>query len=142
MPEAPVAAGERRDTRLSARFGANDKVALDETIRKAERLSRIEFSVFVGHAEGEPRAYAVSLHGTLVAPARSILILVDPDARALEVVTGSHVRRTLRDPQVELAVAQMQSLFAEGDLVGGLRRGIQMLAEHARAPQTLHAEHT
>ena len=114
MPEAPVAAGERRDTRLSARFGATDKVALDETIRKAERLSRVEFSVFVGHAEGDPRAYAVSLHGTLVAPARSILILVDPDARALEVVTGSHVRRTLRDPQVELAVAQMQSLFAEG----------------------------
>ena len=33
----------------------------------------------------------------------------------------------------------MQSDFAAGDLVGGLRRGIQMLAEHARAPQTLHA---
>ena len=140
MREAPVAVGERPGTRLSARFGANDKVALDETIRKAERLSRVEFSVFVGHAEGEPRTYALTLHGTLVAPARSILILVDPDARALEVVTGSDVRRTLRDPEVELAVVQMQSLFAEGDLVGGLRRGIQMLAEHARAPQTLHAQ--
>jgi len=134
-----VAGGERSDTRLSARFSANDKVALDETIRRAERLSRVEFSVFVGHSEGDPRAYAVSLHGSLVAPARSILILVDADARALEVVTGSHVRRTLRDTQVELAVAQMQTLFAAGDLVGGLRRGIQMLAEHSRAPQTLHS---
>jgi hypothetical protein len=135
-----VAAGERSDTRLSARFSASDKVALDETIRRAERLSRVEFSVFVGHAEGDPRAYALSLHSTLVAPSRSILIMVDPDARVVEVVTGSHVRRTLRDTQVELAVAQMQTLFAEGDLVGGLRRGIQMLAEHARAPQTLHAQ--
>jgi uncharacterized membrane protein YgcG len=135
-----VAAGDRSDTRLSARFSANDRVALDETIRRAERLSRVEFSVFVGHAEGDPRAYAVSLHSTLVAPARSILIMVDPDARAVEVVTGSHVRRTLRDTQVELAVAEMQTLFAEGDLVEGLRRGIQMLAEHARAPQTLHAQ--
>jgi uncharacterized membrane protein YgcG len=133
-----VAAGEQ----LNARFSAADKVALDETIRKAEQLSRVEFSVFVGHAEGDPRSYAVSLHSTLVAPTRSILILVDPGARALEVVTGSHVRRTLRDAQVELAVAQMQTLFAEGDLVEGLRRGIQMLAEHARAPQTLHAEHS
>jgi len=26
------------------------------------------------------------------------------------------------------------------NLVGGLRRGIQMLAEHARAPQTLHED--
>jgi uncharacterized membrane protein YgcG len=134
-----VVAGDRSDTRLTARFSASDKVALDETIRRAEQLSRVEFSVFVGHAEGDPRAYALSLHGTLVAPARSILILVDPDARAVEVVTGSHVRRTLRDSEVELAVAQMQTLFAAGDLVGGLRRGIQMLAEHARAPQTLHA---
>jgi uncharacterized membrane protein YgcG len=133
-----VAAGDS----LSGRFRGNDKVALDETIRKAEQLSRVEFSVFVGHAEGEARAYAVSLHATLVAPARSILILVDPGARALEVVTGSHVRRTLSDSEVELAIAQMQSFFAAGDLVGGLRRGIQMLAEHARAPQTLHAEHS
>jgi uncharacterized membrane protein YgcG len=129
-----VAAGDA----LSGRFSATDKVALDETIRRAEQLSRAEFSVFVGRAEGDARTYAVSLHATLVAPARSILILVDPGARALEVVTGGHVRRTLRDTQVELAVAQMQSFFAAGDLVGGLRRGIQMLAEHARAPQTLH----
>ena len=139
-PVAQVAAGDSLGGRLSARFSATDKVALDETIRKAERLSRVEFSVFVGHAEGEPRTYALTLHGTLVAPARSILILVDPDARALEVVTGGSVRRTLSDHQVELAVVQMQSLFAEGDLVGGLRRGIQMLAEHARAPQTLHED--
>jgi len=127
-----VAAGDR--------FTASERVALDETIRKAERVSRVEFSVFVGHAEGEPRAFALSLHAALAAPARSVLIMVDPDARALEIVTGSAVRRTLRDQQVELAVATMQSLFATGDLVGGLRRGVQMLAEHARAPLTLHAE--
>jgi Domain of unknown function (DUF5130) len=127
-----VAAGDR--------FTATERVALDETIRRAERLSRVEFSAFVGHAEGDPRSFALSLHGALVAPARSILIMVDPDARAVEVVTGAEVRRNLPDQQVELAIAEMQSLFAAGDLVGGLRRGIQMLAEHARAPQTLHAE--
>ena len=122
------------------RFTASERVALDETIRKAERVSRVEFSVFVGHADGHPRTFALSLHSALAAPARSVLLMVDPDARALEVVTGSEVRRTLRDQQVELAVAAMQSLFAAGDLVGGLRRGVQMLAEHARAPVTLHAE--
>jgi uncharacterized protein DUF5130 len=127
-----VAAGDR--------FTASERVVLDETIRKAERLSRVEFSLFVGHAEGEPRAFALSLHAALAAPARSVLVMVDPDARALEVVTGSEVRRTLRDQQVELAVATMQSMFAAGDLVGGLRRGVQMLAEHARAPMTLHAD--
>jgi hypothetical protein len=121
-------------------FGAADRFALDETIRRAEQLCRYEFSVFVGPAEGEPRPFATQLHNSLVAPARSILILVDPRARVLEVVTGGYVRRTLRDAEVELAVLEMRTRFAEGDLVGGLKRGIAMLAEHARPPQTLHAE--
>ena len=116
-----------------------DRVVLDETIRKAEQLARVEFSVFVGSAEGEPRQFATGLHASLVAPARSVLVMVDPTQRLLEVVTGSYVRRTLTDNEVELAVAAMQSDFAAGDLVGGLRRGILMLADHARAPQTLHA---
>ena len=130
-PGVPVAGGDP--------FRSADRVALDETIRKAEQLARVEFSVFVGNAEGEARAFATSLHASLVAPARSVLVMVDPTQRLLEVVTGSYVRRTLSDNEVELAVAAMQSDFAADDLVGGLRRGIQMLAEHARAPQTLHA---
>ncbi|WP_232676255.1 DUF5130 family protein [Nocardioides sp. R-C-SC26] len=111
-----------------------DRASLDETIRKAEQLSRAEFSVFVGHADGEDaRAFATSLHNTLVAPSRSILIMVDPGRRSLEVVTGGFVRRTLDDVQVELAIETMTRSFGEGDLTGGLRRGIQHLAEHARA---------
>ncbi|CAN5415011.1 hypothetical protein BH11ACT8_BH11ACT8_32870 [soil metagenome] len=112
---------------------------LDVTIRKAEQLCRAEFSVFVGKAGDEPHAFATSLHNSLVAPSRSVLILVDPAQRALEVVTGAWVRRTLTDRQVELAVATMTRCFADDDLVGGLHRGITQLAEHARAQATLHA---
>ncbi len=119
-------------------FSAGDRHEIDRTIRAAEQASRCEFSVFVGNADGEPSAFAARLHAALVAPVRSILIMVDPNARALEVVTGAHVRRHLTDREVELAVLEMQSAFAEGDLVVGLKRGISMLAEHARAPQTLH----
>ena len=128
---AQVAAGD---------FSSAERFALDEAIRKAETLSRVEFSLFVGNAEGDPRAFATQLHNSLVAPSRSIMIMVDPTARALEIVTGGSVRRTLTDKEVELTAAQMQSSFAEGDLVGGLKRGIAMLADHARAPQTLHTE--
>jgi uncharacterized membrane protein YgcG len=127
---ARVAAGD---------FSSAERYALDETIRKAEQQSRVEFSLFVGSAEGDPRTFATQLHNSLVAPARSILIMVDPDARALEIVTGGYVRRTLTDKEVELTALQMQTSFAEGDLVGGLKRGIAMLAEHARPQNTLHA---
>ena len=128
---AQVAAGE---------FSSADRFAIDETIRRAEQLCRYEFSVFVGAAEGDPRSFATQLHNSLVAPTRSILIMVDVAGRALEIVTGGYVRRTLSDAEVELAILEMRSRFAQGDLVGGLKRGIEMLAEHARAPQTLHTE--
>ena len=126
---AQVAAGE---------FISADRFAIDETIRRAEQLCRYEFSVFVGTAEGDPRSFATQLHNSLVAPTRSILIMVDVAGRALEIVTGGYVRRTLSDAEVELAILEMRSRFAQGDLVGGLKRGIEMLAEHARAPETLH----
>ena len=120
-------------------FSAGERFEIDRAIRAAEQTSRYEFSVFVGHA-GEPRReYAVGLHAALVAPTHSVLVMVDPVARAIEVVTGSVVRRTLTDHEVQLAILEMQSAFAAGDLVGGLKRGITMLADHARAPQTLHA---
>lgn len=121
-------------------FSASVRFALDEAIRKAEQLSRAEFSVFLGQASGDPREFATRLHNSLVAPARSVLIMVDPEQRSLEVVTGGYVRRTLTDNEVELAVLAMQTDFAAGDLVGGLKRGIQMLADHARSPETLHAD--
>ncbi|WP_341230598.1 DUF5130 family protein [Nocardioides salarius] len=121
-------------------FTSAEHAALDATIRRAEQLCRMEFSIFVGNAEGEPRDFATSLHNTLVAPSRSILVMVDPTRRVLEIVTGAYVRRTLTDREVELAALHMQQDFATGDLAGGLRRGIEMLAEHARPPRTLHAQ--
>ena len=120
-------------------FSAVQRHEIDRAIRAAEQACRYEFSVFVGQAGEHPRQFAQRLHGSLVVPDRSILILVDPTARVIEVVTGAQVRRTLADSEVALAILAMQSAFSAGDLVGGLRQGIAILAEHARAPQTLHA---
>lgn len=126
---------------VAAEFTAAQRVAIDQVIRAAEQVSRWEFSVFVGTAEGgDPRAFAERLHAALAAPARSVLVMVDPVIRRVEIVTGADVRRVLGDREVALAVLEMQTEFATGDLVRGLRRGIGMLAMQARAPQTLHAE--
>ena len=126
-----VAAGELSEA---------DRLALDRTIRLAEESCRFEFSVYVGPAEGDDtHAWATRLHNRLVAPARSVLILVDPRRRVVEVVTGGDVRRHLTDAEVELAVIAMSSELASGGLLSGLQRGISMLAEHARPQNTLHA---
>ena len=120
-------------------FSASERHDIDKAIRDAETVSRYEFSVFVGAAEQESRPFAERLHATLTAPERSVLVMVDPAARILEIVTGTEVRRALDDAEVRLAAVSMQSAFADGDLVGGITRGVMMLAEHARKPRTLHA---
>jgi uncharacterized membrane protein YgcG len=125
---------------MAREFTTSQRVALDQSIRAAERVSRFEFSVFVGAAEGDPRRFAERLHAALAAPSRSLLVMVDPAARQLEVVTGAEVRRRLTDHDVALAVLEMRTEFAAGDLVRGLRRGISMLAMQSRAPRTLHAQ--
>ena len=120
-------------------FTDAERQEIDKAIRQAELICRFEFSVYVGPTQGDAREYAKRLHATLVAPRKSVLLAIDPAARALGIVTGADARRDLTDPEVELAVAQMQSAFAAGDLVGGIKNGVLMLAEHARRPDTLHA---
>jgi hypothetical protein len=120
-------------------FNASQRAAIDKAIRDAETTSRFEFSVYVGRAAGEPRAYATRQHASLVKPDCSVMILLDPVGRALEVVTGAEVRRNLTDDEVNLVVAQMRAELAEGRLVEALVRGINQLAAYARKPPTLHA---
>lgn len=120
-------------------FSADQRHEIDRAIRAAETVCRFEFSVYVGAAEGEIGPFAQRLHASLIAPARSVLIVVDPASRLLEIVTGSVVRRVLSDDAVRLAAAAMESAFSEGDLVGGIQRGVSQLADAARQPQTLHA---
>lgn len=127
---AQVATGEA--------FTASARAEIDKAIRQAETMCRYEFSVFVGASEGETRPFAERLHAALVAPARSVLVLVDPAARIVEVVTGAEARRVLDDAEVKLATLSMQTAFAAGDLVGGIKAGLIQLADHARRPQLLH----
>jgi uncharacterized membrane protein YgcG len=126
----PVAAGEA--------FTASQRHQIDKAIRDAEQMSRYEFSVYVGASDGETRPFAQRLHAALAAPDRSVLVLVDPAARIVEVVTGSVARRDLDDAEVKLATLAMQSAFAAGDLVGGIVAGVHQLAEHARRPTLQH----
>jgi hypothetical protein len=120
-------------------FSSDQRYEIDRAIRAAETMCRYEFSVYVGATGGEAGPFAQRLHASLVAPARSVLVVVDPAARILEIVTGHVVRRDLPDDAVRLAAVAMESAFSQGDLVGGIRRGLAQLAEAARKPATLHA---
>lgn len=123
----PFTAGQRRD--------------IEHAIEVAQRLSGLHFSLYVGPTDADgPRRHAERLHAKLADPDRSVLVLVDPAARALEIVTGPVARINLSDTDAALVALSMQMSFAAGDLVGGITTGIQQLGERARRPQTLHLD--
>ena len=71
---------------------------------------------------------------------RTVLVAVDPPARALEIVTGSAASAVLDDRTCALASLTMTTSFAAGDLVGGLVRGLQVLSDHGRAVAHRHLD--
>lgn len=111
---------------------------LKRAVRMAEEDSGLGFSLYLGAAEGDPRAHAEKLHASLEDPAHTVLVLCDPEARALEIVTGAEARRTLTDGECRLAALSIQSSIRNGDLVGGLSSGLIQLSRYGRAPRTLH----
>lgn len=123
---------------LAGEVTPNDSDALKRALRNAEKDSGLKFSLYVGDSEGDPRRFAEDLHKSLESPDDSVLVMCDPQGRALEVVTGSHARRGLDDGECAMAVATMESSFTAGDLVGGLSHGIQQLGAAARTPRTEH----
>jgi len=115
-----------------------DRRRVDAALSTAERVSDLDFAAFVGSAGDDAREHALALHSHLSRPELSVLVLCDPAARALEIITGQGTRQFLDDTACRLAVATMTSSFLAGDVVGGLVRGIQQLGEAAHHPQTLH----
>lgn len=111
---------------------------IERVIRHAERTTGLRFAVFVGSAGEDPRAYAILLHDAMDDSDRAVMVLVDPAAHALEIVTGQSTRRLLGDAECRLVAATMQSSFTAGELAGGLTAGIQQLANAAYEAPTLH----
>lgn len=115
------------------------RTALSRIVQRARSISGYCFGVYVGPlAEG--RETAIAQHLVLPDPTSAVLVAVDPTARCIEIVTGTTVAVDLDDRACQLATLAMKSCFAADDLVGGLRDGVTLLAEHARAPKVLHLD--
>jgi uncharacterized membrane protein YgcG len=115
-------------------------------IRHALATARTEtglwFSVYIGPIEGDLRGQAQRLHAALGDVAdHAVLLLVEPEARRVEIVTGAAASRRVDDRTAALASLSMATSFAGGDLVGGIVNGIAMMAGSAIRPPVLH-EHT
>ena len=109
---------------------------IDEMVRAAEtanKQSGLRFSVFIGLSEAEPPVYAERLLAAVGDDApQTVLILVDPANRQVEIVTGRIAAARLDDRACGLATLSMTSAFSGGEIVGGVVTGLRMLGDSVR----------
>jgi hypothetical protein len=106
-------------------------------VNKAREISGYGFAVYLGPLENG-RDSAIEQHAALQSPESAVLVAVDPARRSIEIVTGAAVAANLSNRSCELAVLSMKSCFQADDIVGGVREGVTLLAEHSRHPRVMH----
>jgi uncharacterized membrane protein YgcG len=122
-------------------FTTSQTEAISRAVRLAREQTGLGFSVYVGAADGKARPFAEQLLAQCGAEAASgVLVLVDPDGRQLEIVTGPQARKRVDDRSCALASLSMTSAFSGGDLAGGIVDGLRLLAQAGTRPKILHAD--
>ncbi len=121
-------------------FSYRQQADIERAVTYARTEGQLPVSVYVGELAADSRAAALALHARLADPAGTVLVAVDPSARRLEIVTGSRALRRLDDRAAALTTLTMTASFQAGDLAGGIVTGVRQLAEHARAPRSLHVD--
>jgi hypothetical protein len=118
----------------------SQRARLARAVAAADLATGLSFQVRVGALEGgREQARALLAAQGATAP-DTVLVAVDPLARTLEIVTGPRAAVALDDRTCALASLTMTTSFAGGDLVGGLCRGVQVLADHGRAVAHRHLD--
>lgn len=121
-------------------FSAAHRAELTEAVQAAQARSGLPFTLYVGPLS-EGRASALALHAqTESDPQRTVLLAVDPAGRSVEIVTGPKAAQRVDARACGLATATMTSSFEAGDLLGGIRNGLQLLGDHAHRPEMLHLD--
>jgi len=113
------------------------RVAISNALDLAREISGRCFAAYVGPLE-QGRDSAIAKHAQIPGAESSVLIAVDLSSRTIDIVTGTQAAIDIDDRSCELAILSMRSNFAADDLIGGIRSGVMLLAEHARAPRVLH----
>lgn len=120
-------------------LSAAQRADLQRVVQQARTISGFGFGVFVGPLAAG-RASAIEQHALLPDPASAVLVAVDPAARSIEIVTGVNTMAALHARACEFAVLSMKSCFVNDDLVGGVREGVNLLAQHARHPRAMNLD--
>ncbi len=112
---------------------------LTRSVKLAREISGLAFGVYIGElAQG--RESAMARHAQLPAAESAVLIAVDPEARTIDIITGTQAHISLDNRSCQFATLAFTSCANAGDIVGGVREALLVMAEHAREPKVYNLE--
>jgi uncharacterized membrane protein YgcG len=121
-------------------FTDQQRASLARSVTATEQATGLNVVLHVGPLEGGRAGALALLAACGEASEASVVVAVDPSAKGLEIVTGRQAAAVLRDRTCALVALAMTSSFAAGDLVGGIRNGLQVMADHGRNARTVHLD--
>lgn len=120
-------------------LGSAARNDIKKSVALAREISGLSFGVFIGQLPNG-RESATARHAEMPRAESGVLIALDPDTRSIDIVTGTDAHVVLDNRSCEFALLAFQSCAAAGDIVGGLREALVVLAEHARHPKVYHLD--
>ena len=120
--------------------GKRDKIVAD-AVDRAERATGLQFCVYLGPSEEEPRALAERLFETAsTAGHPAVLLLVSPVHRRVEILTADWAQERVPDAACEAAIEHMRPLLRSGKYDQALVEGIAHLATVAGEGEPEHPD--
>lgn len=116
-------------------FGRRGRGEVQRALQYAGEASGLKYAVVVQAADGPVRRWAESVHARMADPPRSVLVVLDPAAHAVEIVTGTRSGRRIPDEACERVADAIGRVAAGGDLVRALVGGLQQLGQIAGPPR-------
>ena len=111
--------------------GKRDK-RVQDAVHAAEAHTGLQFCVYLGPSEEEPRALAERLFETASQEGHpAVLLLVSPNHRRVEILTADFAVERVPDAACEAAIELMRPLLRDGAYDEALVRALAHLSEVA-----------
>ncbi|MFG1792473.1 DUF5130 domain-containing protein [Nocardia altamirensis] len=119
---------EAGDVFKEAPFSDDERLAMDNVLTEATRATKVRFNVYIGDLGADPAAGADAIFPSTPEAARSVLIAVSPNDKAIEVRSGHDVADRANDRVCQLGVTAALSSFRQGQLIDGLVSAVRVMA--------------
>ncbi|NKY49183.1 DUF5130 domain-containing protein [Nocardia vermiculata] len=119
---------EAGDVFKEAPFNDNERLLMDNTLTEATRTTKVRFNVYIGDLGADTAAGIDAVFPVTPEAARSVLIAVSPNDRAVEVRSGRDVADRVNDRVCQLGVTAALASLRQGQLVDGVVSAVRVMA--------------